>query len=207
MEEKRAAEFVGVMLGDGSIGIYDYNFKNRAKKHHRIKVTLDSRNKEYIKHVAELMEETLGAKPTIQFKKNENAADIGIYSKEKVIYALETIGLKISPKWGRMEIPKKYSVGNLALFVLRGLFDTDGSITIFNNNGTVYPRIEIKMCPCPAQKQIMKILDESGFRYRVQHLDRGKIRIRISGKKELKKWINLIGCSNELYLKRAKQFF
>ena len=56
-----------------------------------------------------------------------------------------------------MEVPVKYSSGKFGLAVLRGLFDTDGSVTIFRNNGILYPRIEIRMSPCPAQDQIIKI--------------------------------------------------
>ena len=91
--------------------------------------------------------------------------DSGIFKKEKVLYALNNLGLKMSPKWETMEIPKDYTKGKLALLVLRGLFDTDGSVTIFNNHGTIYPRIEIRICPSPAKNQIINILDEVGFNY------------------------------------------
>jgi len=133
-KEENIAEFIGIMLGDGSIGIYDCKSGSKIKKHHQIKVTLDSRNKKYICYVSNLMREVLNAEPTINFKKKENAADVGLYSKEKVFYVLDVLGLKISPKWGRMEIPKEYLEKKLALLVLRLLFDTDGSVTIFNNN-------------------------------------------------------------------------
>lgn len=205
-EEERTAEFIGIMLGDGSIGIYDYKSRDKIKKHHQIKVTLDSRNKEYIDYVAKLMSDVLGANPTKYFKKNENAVDIGVYRREKVLYALNNLGLKISPKWEKMEIPIEYTQGKLALFVLRGLFDTDGSVTIFNNNGIKYPRIEIRICPSPAQNQVIEILKVNNFNYKIQNLERGKIKVRISGKKELKKWFEIIGSSNKLYIDRAKPF-
>ena len=91
-------------------------------------------------------------------------------------------------------------------YLLKGLFDTDGSVTVFNNNGTIYPRIEIKICPSPAQKQFIEILESLGFSYRVQNLDKGKVRIRVSGVKELKKWFEVVGSSNPVYLERTKQF-
>ena len=55
MEKERLAEFVGIMLGDGSIGIYNFYQHKKAKKLHQLKVTLDSRNKEYINYVYNLM--------------------------------------------------------------------------------------------------------------------------------------------------------
>jgi len=205
-KEEKIAEFIGIMLGDGSIGIYNCRAGDNVKKHHQIKVTLDSRNKEYIDYVANIMEEVLRAKPTRIFKKNENAVDIGLYSKEKVLYALNNLGLKISPKWDKMEIPKEYTSGRLALLVLRGLFDTDGSVTVFNNNCIIYPRIEIRMCPSPAKNQVIKILNNNNFKYKIQNLERGKIKIRISGKKELKNWFDKVGSSNKLYIDRARPF-
>lgn len=89
---------------------------------------------------------------------------------------------------------------------MKGLFDTDDSVTIFKNNGILYPRIEIKICPSPAQKQFIEILNRLNFKYRIQNLDKGKIRIRISGIKELKKWFELIGSSNIVHIEKANKF-
>ncbi|MGC9309867.1 MAG: hypothetical protein ACP5D2_04200, partial [Candidatus Nanoarchaeia archaeon] len=134
-KEKKIAEFVGIMLGDGSIGVYDTFFKGRIKKHRVVKVTLDSRNRQYFEYVAKLMQDVLGYKPYFCFKKTENTVDIRFFKKEILAYVLKDIGLKISPKWGNMEIPEKYCSDRLSLLVFRGLFDTEGSVTIFNNNG------------------------------------------------------------------------
>lgn len=204
--KKRLAEFIGIMLGDGSIGIYNTKAGNKIKKHHVVKITLDSRNKQYIDYVSNLMKEVLNVEPRLYFKKNENAVDICTFRKEKINYILNNIGLKISPKWNNMEIPKQFFKRELHPYLLRGLFDKDGSVTIFNNNGIIYPRIKIKICPSPAQKKFIVILNQLGFNYKIQNLDKGEIRIRISGKKELKKWFDIVGSSNQLYINKAKQF-
>ena len=204
-KEEKIAEFIGIMLGDGSIGIYNKRSRKQGLLH-QLKVTLDSRNKNYIDYVSNLMKEVLEIEPKIFFKRNENAADIRIFNKEKVLYALNVLGLKLSPKWDTMEIPERYLQGKLDLFVLRGLFDTDGSITIFKNNGIIYPRIEIRICPSPAQYQFIDILNKYNFKYKIQRLDKGKIKIRISGENELKNWLEKVGSSNQLYLDRAKRF-
>lgn len=85
------AEFIGIMLGDGHIGIQNCKASDKIKKHHQLKVTLDSRNKQYINYVAELMGAVLNSKPTLNYKKNENAVDIGVYSKEKINYAINEL--------------------------------------------------------------------------------------------------------------------
>lgn len=200
------AEFIGIMLGDGSIGIYDTRAGNRIKEHWVLKVTLDSRNKNYINYVAKLIGKVLEEKPIIYKKSDCNAVDICIFKRNKISYVLNEIGLKISPKWNRMEIPPQFMKKEFYPSILRGLFDTDGSVTIFNNNGIIYPRIEIRICPSPAQKQFIEIVNSLGFNYKVQNNERGKIRIRISGKKELQRWFDIVGSSNQDYINRANQF-
>jgi hypothetical protein len=206
VNQKEIAEFVGIMLGDGSIGLYNTHAGARIKLHRVVKVTLDSRNKVYTDYVANLMERILDIKPKIHYKKKENAVDLKVHKKDKFLYVLNEIGLELSPKWGRMKVPEPYTRGKLGLLVLKGLFDTDGCLAVYNNNGTIYPRIEIRMSPSPAQNQISAILDEFGFNYRIQNLERGKTRIRISGKTELKRWFKLIGSSNPTHINKSKAF-
>lgn len=203
---EKLAEFVGIMLGDGSIGVYDTKAGNKIKKHKVVKVTLDSRNIQYITHVSGLMRELLRVEPKLHFKKNENTVDIRTFKREVLDYVLNEIGLNLSPKWNNMKIPEKFMKRELYPHLLRGLFDTDGSVTIFNNTGILYPRIEIRICPSPAQEQFIRIVDELGFKYKIQNLERGKIKIRISGKKELQKWFDIVGSNNSYYVKRAKPF-
>ncbi len=205
-KKKRVAEFIGIMLGDGSIGIYNTKAGNKIKKHRVVKVTLDSRNGQYMQYVTKLMKEILNVDPKLHFKKKENAVDICTFKKENIDYMLNEIGLKLSPKWERMEIPEKFMRKELYPYILRGLFDTDGSVTISKNNGILYPRIEIKICPSPAQKQFTSILNQLNIHYKIQKLDKGKIRIRISGKKELKRWFEIVGSSNQKYIQRAEPF-
>lgn len=205
MDEK-IAEFIGVMLGDGNLGIYKSKVNNKIKIQHRIRISLNSKNKDYIKYIAQLIKDILDVKPKVYYKKKENVVDIGVYRKDKFFWVRDELGLKVSPKWNRMEIPRKYSKGKLALPILRGLFDTDGCLSIFNNNGVLYPRIEIKICPSPTQKQFVKILKEFNFKFTIQNLEKGKIRIRISGIKELRKWFKLVGSSNKIHIEKVKRF-
>ncbi|MCU0642164.1 MAG: LAGLIDADG family homing endonuclease [archaeon] len=205
-KEEAIAEFVGIMLGDGHIGIYNTKAGDKMKLHRTIKVSLDSRNKQYIDYVKGIMRSVLEVEPHLNYKKKENAVDIATHKKDKLDYLLNEIGLKISPKWEKMKIPEPYSKGKLGLLVLKGLFDTDGCLSVYDNNGVVYPRIEIRLCPSPAQEQVSAILSEFGFEYKVQNLERGKTRVRISGKKQLEKWFELIGSANSTHINKAKHF-
>ena len=73
-KEEKIAEFIGIMLGDGSIGIYDCKAGDKTKKQYQLKVTLDSRNSQYIEYVFNLMKEVLDVEPVINIKTTENTA-------------------------------------------------------------------------------------------------------------------------------------
>ena len=123
-EINKIAEFIGIMLGDGSIGIYNTKAGNKIKVHRVVKVTLDSRNREYSSHVATLFKEVLGIEPHFRYKKNENAVDISLHKKSVLEYVINNLGLEVSPKWEKMKIPTTYTKGKIGLYVLKGLFDT-----------------------------------------------------------------------------------
>lgn len=188
----KLSEFIGIMLGDGY-------FVNT-----RLKITLNSKEDlDYSAYVCNLIVEIFGVKPILKFRKNENALDIFVF-KRKVLKFLDKCGLKKSPKWKRAIIPKIFMKYDLS--VLRGYFDTDGSVVITNNNGTLYPRLEMKISPSPMQKQFIKILKKYNFRFGAYDIGKGKKRIQINGKVELQKWFDLVGSSNRKHRKKARIF-
>ena len=87
-------------------------------------------------------------------------------------------------------------VRHLEKYVLRGYFDTDGSVVITNNNGTLYPRLEMKISPSPMQQQFIDILEQFNFRFGVYDIGKGKVRIQMNGLECLNNWFTTIGFSN-----------
>jgi len=198
------AELIGVMLGDGSIGIYKR--KDRSSKQFRLKITLNSeKDLKYSYYLSDLINEIFGVRPLRYLRKNEKTLDL-IITKQHVINKLLDLGLKKSPKHQRAVIPRGFLQKELSLKVLRGYMDTDGCITVFNNNGSIYPRIEMKICPSPMQKQFIRILEKNGFEPRVNNIGNGKKRIMLAGVKKIRQWDRLIGFSNSRNLKIAKKF-
>src|SRR3989338_3702532 len=196
LNDPKTAEFVGIMLGDGSIGIYKCKAKNRITNMYQMKITIDSREISYINYLYHLIEYLFCIKPKINYKKKENTADIRIFRRNIVNFAINEIGLKISPKWNSAKIPDMYFNNELENLVLRGIFDTDGCVSITKNNGILYPRLELKICPSPMQNQFIEILERLEFNFKVQALDKGKVRLRINGKKQMRKWLAIVGTNN-----------
>ena len=197
------AEFVGILLGDGSLCLKNVN----SKCHNRLKITLDSNtDKEYINYVSDLIENIFEIKPQINKRKNENAVDLFVFNKEIIIFLINNVGLKLSPKWNRALIPETFLKNKLDLAIVRGYFDTDGALVTANNNGTIYPRLEMKVCPSPMQSQFIEILNKYNFNFGAYNIGKGKVRIQLNGKGQLKKWIGLVGFSNKKNLNKIKRF-
>jgi hypothetical protein len=185
------AEFVGIMLGDGYLS------------DNRIKISFNSKESYYIDYVSKIVEDIFDTKPIIKFRKNENTAELFVFKRE-IIKKIKSIGLINSPKWNNAVIPNK--ILKYDLDVLRGYFDTDGCVVITNNNGTIYPRIEMKICPSPMQNQFIQILKKYSFRFGVYQIGKGEVRIQLNGKKQLEKWFKLVGSNNQKHINKAKNF-
>ena len=195
---KLLAELIGITLGDGSIMVY--------KNYQAFKITLNSKELNYLEYIDNLLKSLFKTNPIIKFRKGENTVDLFIFKREIIHFLTDKIGLVKSPKWDRAKIPEKYLKNNLDLYILKGLFDTDGCLAVTNNNGTIYPRLEIKISPSPMQQQFITIFNKYHFKFGVYNIGNGKIRIQLNGKEQLRKWLTLVGFSNEKHLIKSKQF-
>jgi len=199
--DKNLAEFVGILLGDGSLSVY-----GKEKEYYRVKISFNSRDdNDYIFYVKKLICKIFDEEAILKYRKNENTAELYLF-KRKIIRFLIGIGLVLSPKWNRARIPKLLFNSPFDIFVLRGYFDTDGCIAIVNNNGKEYPRLEMKISPSPMQKQFIEILKKYNFRFGAYQIGRGKVRIQINGIRQLKKWSNLVGFSNRKHMDKSLLF-
>ena len=201
-KDQKLAEFVGILLGDGSLCLRDGSNTNN-----RLKITLNKIDDvEYVDYVKKLILDLFGIEPKIHLRDGENATDLFLFNKRIILYLVNEVGLNLSPKWNRAIIPTRFLSQELGVYVIRGYFDTDGCIVTTNNNGTMYPRLEMKVSPSPMQQQFVDLLNGYGFNFGVYQIGKGKVRIQLNGKKELKKWIELIGFSNLKNLKKIKRF-
>lgn len=209
IRSEKFAEFIGVILGDGSIGIYKSKNPNRNSTQYRIKISTNSIDDiEYASYLEELIYTLFGLRACLKIRKNEHTADILLFKKELVQFLVGKVGLKTAPKIGRVEIPESYLGNNLELNVLRGLFDTDGCLVITDNNGTTYPRLELKMIKSPMQRQVIEILKRHGFNLKLypQDKDSRVVKLQLNGLAQLYRWLSLIGFSNKKHSNKAVRF-
>ncbi|MBW2969459.1 hypothetical protein KY314_05105, partial [Candidatus Woesearchaeota archaeon] len=198
---KEFAEFIGIMLGDGSLNKYKLN------NFYRLKITLDSREKEYVLHICNLIQKLFNKKPKVSYRKNENTVDILLFNRTIISILNEEFGMSFSPKWNRAVIPDLCLNNGLDIAVLRGYFDTDGCVVLTDNNGTLYVRLEMKISPSPMQKQFVDILKKQGFRFGVYDIGKGKVRVQMNGETQLKKWLKLVNFSNQRHIEKVNKYF
>ena len=173
----------------------------------RLKITFNSKDDiDYLFYVKNIIKDMFNLEPILKFRKGENTADLFVFKKEIIEFLIEDVGLKLSPKWNNAVIPATFLQNGFGLNVLRGYFDTDGCLTTANNNGTIYPRLEMKICPSPMQNQLINILKEHDFKFGVYNIGKGKVRVQLNGKNQLNKWIKLIGFSNKKHRDKVKRF-
>lgn len=196
LEDKRLAEFTGIILGDGSI--------NRTYQN-RVQITLNKREVSYRCYIVRMIRGLFNVNPDVYFRNKENAVDIRIFRKEIVDFLIDELGLVESPKWNRQVVPDIFLGNHLEKFVLRGYFDTDGSVVITNNNGTVYPRLEMKVCPSPMKKSFVDILERLNFRFGCYTIENSRFRIQMNGRVQAYKWLRDVGIRTQYNIKGSER--
>lgn len=117
---EKLAEFIGVYLGDGTLNEY------------QIRITGDYRyDLFYFKHLSNLVSELFGLSSSIKKESKHNTVNLTISSKSLCSYLNKEFRLKFGNKiLNKTVIPKKIIADKkLAIACLRGLIDTDGSVS------------------------------------------------------------------------------
>jgi len=202
--DENLAEFLGILGGDGFV--LRYNHHSGKGKEHIIGISGNSEkdNDYFKKFLLPLLRTLFNVITDIKKHKGQNTIYIQFRSKG-LLYYLESLGVHIGRK-DNWKIPKIVLENDkLAKAYLRGIFDTDGCISLKTYNHG-YPVIKIKQKSRMAVKQLAKLLKHFGFYFYAEYDivtkdKRGFTTIGsslyISGWKNLRKWMELIGSNNQ----------
>lgn len=190
-------ELIGIILGDGSLKHYP------TKRVYDLEIVGDAKDdQEYFSKISDLLFKLTNKEPKILVRKEKlgNSLRLHLYSKKFVEYLINDIGITNKNKTFTGEIPKQYLNWKFSKHIIRGLFETDGSI-YFSKSKKIkypsYPRIEIKTSSKKLASQTFKILKQKAFKIRISSskTDRTK-RLLLSGPEMLEKWVLEIGFSS-----------
>lgn len=197
------AEFVGILIGDG--------YLHSNKKKYTIGVVGSPKTDvEYFTRVQNLIQDTFGL--TTKIHERERALRLVFGSKAIFTFLTNTVGLAHGPKKGEaVTIPKSILLKELTTnAVLRGIFDTDGSIFFSDKKGSPnYPTIELTTTSGVLATQIAEILAKKGYRVRPRKHRPGNNlvinRVALYGKKNMKRWFEEIGFTNPIKQRKLIQ--
>ena len=182
------AEFIGIILGDGHLSKYKF----------QVVVTLNRRLElAYLHKLEQLFTYLFQLKPKIRFLKNKNAAQIYFYSKEIHSFLNNTIGLPAEKRTNKPNniIPAYFFKSTKLLSAgLRGLFDTEGSLSIRHHNAI---RLSIYNNSSYLRASIFQALLFLGYNPIQKYRS-----IRLNRTSEIIKFFNEIGSNNHYKLQR-----
>lgn len=195
------AEFFGILTGDG--------FMNQYKRPDRtISVIEISGNRikdyDYMENfVAPLIKRLFNLRPLFYSRESQNTIRIIINSKGVVLFLkhldfpLGNKGQITPPKW-IIKNPKFFSV------FIRGVFDTDGSLSLKNKEGKKYPVVGLSSNSKVLLETIKEFLESCGIScyfgsyVKISKCNEQKFnyKLQISGKKNISLFFNKIGSNN-----------
>jgi hypothetical protein len=194
-------EFYGSLIGDGWLS----NYVTGGKRVWIIglcgHLVLD---REYISYSISNFEKLFGRKGCIQERPRTNVIQVCFKHKLLLKYLNEKLEFPIGKKKNMKIHSSVYNRGyNKVKYVLRGIFDTDGSFYLDKSKLNPYPCISIHMEEPILIKQIGDILLKNGFKFSYSN---NGTQIKLSGIIQLKKWVNEIGSSNPKHLNKITKF-
>ncbi len=213
---KELAEFVGILAGDGYV-----NFTRQENSHYTINIAGDSRlDYEYLRlHVKPLIEKLFKITPRFNIRNNQNLAQLNLSSKGLVKY-LEKIGY-FKHKSKIIRVPNWIKNNEIYMkYFIKGLADTDFSLMIYKNRKHYppYPIVAISLKCKELITLLAHFLRKKGF---LVNLIRNEVkvekrlgyentfvdRIKLSGRQNLRLWMNIIGFRNSRHLNKYDKYF
>ena len=108
--------------------------------------------------------------------------------------------IKLRTSWFPDSIPK-----HLWKYFVAGLFATDGCLALVNNNGTIYPRIEIRSISFVMLDQVRSLLVEYGMRGNVYNIKKdSSFRLEFPGKSNMDIFRESVGFVNPKHEEKYK---
>lgn len=202
------AELLGAIAGDGHI---DYGKKYGRGTHYKLVFSGSfTEDLEYYKKVEKFLSK-LSPKKIYFYKQRRDELAVCTHSKELLEYLIKK-GAIYGRKTKKIDIPKWLN-NKEKLHFLRGLFDTDGCLTFkkkYKDKVHKYPMVLITLKSKNMISKVSSILKENDFYFYTGYYEKNTDKrngksyerhsIYISGRKNLKKWMSLIGFNNPKHI-------
>ena len=192
------AEEIGMHYGDGFLSAtrYDYRLKGNPKDEVEY----------YLSYIKPMFKELYNL--DLNVKKFEKSFGFETYSKALWEFKKKVIGIKPGKKYD-ISFPETLKVNNIKILAgfIRGLFDTDGSLSFKSIYGyeRYYPAIEISLTSKKLIKEVGEIIKMLGFNPSIYFNDKYG-RISIYGVASFNRYEELIGWSSPKNIKKVSDW-
>lgn len=193
-------EFIGAFIGDG--------FTNKYGHVSMTQIAGDKRyDLEYHHYLGSIIEKLFGIQPRIYTKQRTNELRTNFYSRALFLLLVKRFSFPKGKKAKTVLIPEEVISSKdprVIAAVLRGIFDTDGSIyfdyrKIYKKK---YPRIDLHIKNSNLVKQIGEQLKHLDINFSIVE---GGSRLQINGSRNVGRYIDLIGFSNQRHTKKLME--
>lgn len=193
----RLAELVGILMGDGHVGLYQTSV-----------VTNSDTDYQHALFVKELIEDLFKIQVHLSNRGDKKASEVVVSSKAVSHFFVSqgipqgnkiTLGVRI-PKW----ILKK------ALYrkaFIRGLFDTDGCVYIDTHRYRQKVYENLGMAFANQSLPLLSFFKETLEFFGLHPTQKTKFRVFLRRREEIRRYFDLVGSSNEKHLKKVRQYF
>lgn len=192
----KECELIGAIIGDGHIHTLNCKYVVGFTGH-------PVKDWSYFLYLQKLISEVWGLKPRVYVR--SNGVRMRFNSKSVVKRLINYFELPCNKgKCLSVRIPRKIICDWWGVKeVIKGIFDTDGSVFTSNKPGASnYPSIEITASSKQLAFQLKKILERKGFKlakvrnYKSKNSRNTTYKVPLYGFKNLEKWFAEIGSSN-----------
>jgi len=202
---KELGELIGVFIGDGFAGKYSRARIIQFTGHPKDDAEF------YLKRIVPLIKKIFNVNPHIKIR--GGGLRVTCYSKSMYEFFTKSLGLPSGEKSSIIKIPIVFfKKKHIIKAVIRGIFDTDGSI-VWDKREVYkkpYPRLCITTVSKELARQLKFLLKKLGFRVCLREVKRRKefykkaFYIELYGFEQLRRWYKKIGFSNPKHIRRLK---
>jgi len=199
------AELIGAHVGDGNSYV--------RKSDYRLLITCNAtKDKDYINFLAELFYNNFKIRPKVYVRSKNNSINLVVRSKRLHEYYTNQLKMPIGPKVN-IDIPKYILIKKEFLIgFTRGLFDTDGCVSIQKSGKYEYPFISLSITSENLAKTLVDQLKTLGFnpyicitKPKIKHY-RWEFSVRVKGYEQIRKWKEIISSHNHRNIVKLNQY-
>lgn len=194
-KSEELAEFIGVMIGDGGM------------TQNQIRITLGLDEREYSKEISNMMRSIFNWTPSISIRKRNNTIEL-VLSGRALVQKLYGMGLLIGDKV-KQEVSLPDWTMKSKLFVaavLRGMFDTDGSVYLDKHYSDKRCYSSLCMAFTSYSPNLLSDIRQSLYVWDFHPTSSTKNRIVLRRREEVIRFFKTINPRNFKHLKRFTNF-